>query len=196
MTTAKGKHPPARSRRGSASAKAPTETAVAGGLLDLDYYVPTVLSGFVDRLRASTAQFFRDRFGINSLEWKILTFLASYGPANAYRIWNAIGADKAAVSRGVKLLVEKGLVVARDAGGARRQMLISLTARGKALQASSVEIILERQRRLIGTLTDADIEWLIKTVRYLEAHIPDMDGAASGRGPAMPKTDGKKRKKI
>jgi DNA-binding MarR family transcriptional regulator len=142
--------------------------------IDFDRYVPVVLSSFVDKLRASSTIFFRKGFELSILEWRILAFVSNFGSCSAYRIRKALHADKAAVSRAVKRLSDKRLLSIREIPGGRTKTAIEVTEQGQSLYDSTVDVIVARHQRLVGELTDNEIDVLLRTVRYLESRIPMM----------------------
>lgn len=159
----------------SAGARAPKRTP----RVDLGHYVPTIVSSFADRMLASSVAFLRDNYGINRLEWRVLSYLVSReGAPSAYRIWNEINADKGAISRTLQSLGDKGLVRVHDVAGGRRRTRVRITARGRRLQAATVDPILARQRALLDGVSAAEVDVFLDIIKRLEANIPKMDAAA------------------
>src|ERR1700753_1543181 len=98
----------AASTRSRTKAGVPTNE-LEGLTLDFERYLPTVLSSLVAKLRANAAVFFTGCYGVSLAEWRILSFLAEYGPASAYDIWTRASLDKAVVSRETGTLANKCL---------------------------------------------------------------------------------------
>ncbi len=154
--------------------------------IDLDRYVPTVLSRVVGRLRSSANEFFGDRYGINLLEWRILSFVAAEGPSSVYAIWTKAALDKAAVTRTLRGLQERGLVAVQDvAGQRRRKTAVTLTASGAALHEATFGEVVIRHQRLLRGLTTADVEHFLATVAHIEGQIGSMADGSTEPGPAF-----------
>lgn len=172
-------------RTKKSSATSPTSDRkshdAAERVIDLDRYIPTVVSGLTTKLRNSAQIFFEQRFNITRLEWRIIAFLAAEGPSSAYDIWTMGSLDKAGVSRAVRSLEIRGLVTVKPVPKhTRRRTTIALTASGRKLNAETFEEIIKRHQRLLAGLTDADVEQFISVAKHLESRISEMDKEASG----------------
>lgn len=143
--------------------------------IDFQRYVPTVVSRLSMKLRASAKAYFQEQYDVTLLDWRILSFLASNGPASAYDIWTLGSLDKAAVSRALKSLDGRGLIGIRDVpNSARRRTLVTLSKAGRQLHDRMFDDILIRHERLVGELSRQQIETFIKTAEYLETRISQM----------------------
>lgn len=148
----------------------------SGQAIDFQRYVPTVVSRLSVKLRASAKAYFQEQYGVTLLDWRILSFLASSGPASAYDIWTLGSLDKAAVSRALKSLNARGLIGVRDVpDNARRRTLVTLSKAGRQLHDRMFDDILIRHERLVGELTLQQIETFVATMEYLESRIALMD---------------------
>jgi DNA-binding MarR family transcriptional regulator len=172
-------------RRGSVM-KRPKQTEAAGAVnaarlsasqaIDFERYVPTVVSRLSMKLRASAKVYFQDNYGLTLLDWRIISFLAAEGPSSAYDIWTLGTLEKAAVSRALRGLVDRGFVVIRDdRKSTRRRSVVSLTKAGRRLHDLTFDQIVIRHQRLVGDLTRDQIETFIRTAQHLERRIGLMD---------------------
>jgi len=156
--------------------RAATKRIAPDQAIDFQRYVPTVVSRLSMKLRISAKAYFQEQYGVTLLDWRILSFLASNGAASAYDIWTLGSLDKAAVSRALKSLDDRGLVGIREvANSARRRSLVTLSKTGRRLHDRMFDDILIRHERLIGELSRQQIEAFIKTAEYLETRISQMD---------------------
>jgi DNA-binding MarR family transcriptional regulator len=172
---ARGSKQQAASRRGRAKAKK-TETLT----LDFERYLPTVLSTLVAKLRANANVFFTQSYGVSLAEWRILSFLAEYGPASAYDIWTRSNLDKAVVSRETGTLAGKGLVeVEAVKGNVRKRSEIRLSKAGAALLRRTFDEVLRRHDNLTAGLEPASIETFLLVARHLENRIAHMSDPSS-----------------
>ncbi len=152
--------------------------------IDFDRYVPTVLSRVMGRLRSSANEFFGKRYGISLLEWRIISFVAAQGPSSTYAIWTEGALDKAAVTRALRGLRDRGLIAVQDvAGQRRRKTAVTLTAAGTALhEATFREVIVRHQRLLRGLSTEA-VEQFMATLSHIERQIDAMTDGPTEPGP-------------
>ena len=148
--------------------------------LDFERYLPTVMSSLVAKLRANAAVFFTRSYGVSLAEWRILSFLAEYGPASAYDIWTRSNLDKAVVSRETGTLSKKGLVkIEAVKGSARKRSEIRLSKAGADLLKRSFGEVLTRHDNLTAGLDPAAIETFLRVARHLENRIPNMSDPPS-----------------
>src|ERR1700742_5073558 len=146
-----------RQKKASTRGRAKAEKT-EGITLDFERYLPTVLSTLVAKLRANANVFFTRSYGVSLAEWRILSFLAEYGPASAYDIWTRANLDKAVVSRETGTLAKKGLVeIEAVKGSARKRSEISLSKAGRELLNRSFSEILRRHDNLTAGLDPAAI---------------------------------------
>ncbi|WP_407520104.1 MarR family winged helix-turn-helix transcriptional regulator [Methylobacterium oryzisoli] len=140
--------------------------------LDLDRYVPALLTFVANKLSRSANTTYQRRFGVNVTEWRILSLLALEPGIPAARICHVIGFDKGPVSRTLAAMERRGLVdTAEDPGDARRR-LIRLTEAGAALHDRIIVVALERERRLLACLDAEQQATLIGLLNRLHANLP------------------------
>ena len=98
------------SRNETAAAKDARARARDRRGLDLDRYVPALITSSPTSCRAARRVFYQKRFGVNVTEWRILSLLAIEPGISAARICHVIGFDKGPVSRNLAVMEERGLV--------------------------------------------------------------------------------------
>ncbi|WP_249147439.1 MarR family winged helix-turn-helix transcriptional regulator [Bradyrhizobium jicamae] len=151
--------------------------AAGGPLLDLDRYVPALITFIANKLSNSATAYYQKNFGINVTEWRIISQLAIEPGIPASRICHVIGFDKGPVSRNLAALQKRGLVAIRSAPDDGRTHSISLTARGRAVHDRVIVAALERERRLLSCLKKDEREVLIDLLRRLHENL----GAVTGQ---------------
>ena len=82
-------------------------------VLDLDRYVPALITFIANKLSRSATVLYQKRFGVNVTEWRILSLLAIEPEISAARICYVIGFDKGPVSRTLAVMEQNGLVTIR-----------------------------------------------------------------------------------
>jgi DNA-binding MarR family transcriptional regulator len=169
------------SRQKAASTRGRTKVEKTEGLtLDFERYLPTVLSTLVAKFRANANVFFTKSYGVSLAEWRILSFLAEYGPASAYDIWTRSNLDKAVVSRETGTLAKKGLVeIEAVKGNVRKRSEIRLSKAGTALLKRSFNEILRRHDNLTIGLDQGSIETFLRVAKHLGSRIAHMSDPSS-----------------
>jgi DNA-binding MarR family transcriptional regulator len=135
--------------------------AVGGPLVDLDRYVPALITFIANKLSRSATVLYQKRFGVNVTEWRILVLLAIEPGIPASRICHVIGFDKGPVSRTLSLMQEQGLVTIKADPNDGRSHSIAMTPKGRAIHDQIMVVALERERRLLGCLDGEEREVLI-----------------------------------
>jgi DNA-binding MarR family transcriptional regulator len=147
-----------------------------GVTLDLDRYVPALITFIANKLSNSATGLYQKNFGVNVTEWRILALLAIEPGIPASRICEVIGFNKGPVSRTLAVMQKRGLVAIRIDPNDGRTHSISLTAKGRATHDKVIVTALGRERRLLSCLKADEQEVLIGLLRRLHNNL----GAVTG----------------
>jgi len=90
-------------------------------------------------LRRAAALRYRRLLELKPVEWGIVAQLGERAPRSLIDLADAMGLDKAQISRGVSSLVRQGLVTRKTNPQNSREVLIALTSRGSAANAVILE---------------------------------------------------------
>ena len=82
--------------------------------------------------------------------------------------------DRAQTSRAVSALVQKGLVVRTPRPGNRREVLLHLTERGRALYAALLPRVAAINQELLSVLSETEVATLDALVQRLRAQAERM----------------------
>ncbi len=145
-------------------------------LLDLDRYVPALITFIGNKLSRTATVVYQKRFGVNITEWRILSLLAIEPGIPAARICHVIGFDKGPVSRTLAAMEGRGLVTIK-AGPDGRTHAISLTAKGLSIHDQVITVALERERRLLSCLSKPERETLIALLLRVHGNLDAVGGA-------------------
>jgi DNA-binding MarR family transcriptional regulator len=151
----------------------------SGPTLDLDRYVPALITFIGNKLSNSASAFYQRHFGVNVTDWRIMSLLAIEPGVPASRICHVIGFDKGPVSRALTVLQKRGLVTIRTSPDDARSHSISLTARGRAIHDKVIVAALDRERRLLSCLRKDEREVLIDLLRRLHNNLGSVTGQTS-----------------
>ena len=139
--------------------------------LDLNRYVPALLAFIDNKLSAHAAKLYKDQFNTTLTEFRILTMLAVEPNINAHRIIELIGLDKAGVSRTIKQLHEKALLIVTPDPQDLRSNTLQLTASGQALYDEVLIAAQEREQKLLAEFNHMEIENLIYLLNKLHTGV-------------------------
>src|SRR5262245_62282106 len=127
-------------------------------MLDLDSHVPTKVAILANHLSRAASRFYRERYGIGVVEWRLMMFIGHVTETRANHICSETDLDKGAVSRSLAVLQRLGIVSVREDGSDSRRNNVALTAKGRTLHNEIVPVALERQGDLLAGLTPAEIK--------------------------------------
>jgi DNA-binding MarR family transcriptional regulator len=167
-----GRNRQARNLRAPATDRDPQVALV----LDLDRYVPALVTFIANKLSRGATVLYQKRCGVNVTEWRILALLAIEPEISAARICHVIGFDKGPVSRTLAAMEQRGLVAIKPDREDGRTTSISLTAKGAATHDKVIALALERERRLLSCLNKAERETLIVLLRRVHANLDAVKG--------------------
>jgi DNA-binding MarR family transcriptional regulator len=120
-------------------------------------------------IRRGAARQIRGELGLSDFEWRIMSQVGDRAPLSLNELAAVTGQDKGQLSRGVKRLVEAGLLV-RETRRGERGVFISPTKAGLALFDRLAEQAVRRNTRLIAGVTDEDLKVLARVFDKMEAN--------------------------
>ncbi len=144
-------------------------------VLDTEKHVPYFLTFISNKLSASASALFRKRFKIGVAEWRVISVLASKPNINANQVAAYLGADKGAISRSVQRLEELGWIALSRSENDNRSWTIGLSPVGLTAHDQIIKIALERERKLLSSLTAGERETFIRCLHKLRNAVVAMD---------------------
>jgi DNA-binding MarR family transcriptional regulator len=161
-------------------------TAKGGGgrTLNLDKSPTFHLVVTANRFTRSASRVYQARYGIGAMEWRMLVMLTQEPGAGVARAVEVIGIDKAAVSRALGRLEDKGLARAEAPSTDPRRRAWRLTADGHALHDRMLQDALDRQERILEGLSLEDVASLTRMLRHIASNIEALDACGEFDGPA------------
>lgn len=139
--------------------------------LDLERYVPALLTFLTNKLSSSASACYRKHYGIGIVEWRVLAMLAVENHITANRVGQVIGLDKSAISRSLQALEREGYVTSEvDAKDARRYT-VSLTPSGRQLHDRVLETAVRREEVLLADLSEREVDTLIDLLHRMSRQL-------------------------
>ncbi len=143
--------------------------------LILEQFLPYRLVSLSQRISNALSAIYREQFGISVPEWRILANLAEKGELNPKEIAQQTSMDKAKVSRAIKELSTKRLVLKRGDDSDNRAYRLRLSDSGFTLYRKIVPLALAWESGLLGALDATEYRDLLRIINKLARHV---DGGA------------------
>ena len=107
-------------------------------------------------------------FGITRREWRVLAQLAAHEGVQSSELARHASLDRARTSRALTGLVAKSLVERTPREGDRREVLVHLTAQGRALHAALLPRVAQINRELLSALDEGEVRQLVRFLERLQ----------------------------
>lgn len=142
---------------------------------DLERFLPYRLSVLTNIVSSGLAGRYRARHPLSVTEWRILAVLGRFPGLVASEVCARTAMDKVAISRGVRSLVDRGLLERRtDDGDRRRQRLFVAPGAGERVLRQVVPVALRYERQLLESLDEGELETLTSLVEKLRRRAEDL----------------------
>lgn len=140
-----------------------------------DFHLEGFLAYRLNRLNETVSSRFRpiykERFGLNRPEWRVLAALADFGPATATEIGARSAQHKTKVSRAVRALEMRRWLKRERMAEDRRRETLTLTPAGRAAYRDLAAPVREREEKLLAGLDAGDRAALERGLAALEASL-------------------------
>jgi len=148
-------------------------------VLDHRKTVSALIHIIATKLTAGSSRVYRKHFELGTTEWRIMALLFLQPGIAPQTISETIGFDKAAISRSIKILRDRGIAAIEPDPQRSRFMRITLTESGRELHDRIVKVALERERRLLSALSKTEIETLAGLLTRLHGMVPHTNAPLS-----------------
>jgi DNA-binding MarR family transcriptional regulator len=118
--------------------------------LDFERYIPALLMFIANDMATTSSAVYRQCFGINATEGRVILLLRNEPNISAQRISQIMKCDKGLVSRAVRRLEKLKYILIRPDKVDSRRMAINLTTAGVALHDRIIEVALQREKLLLS----------------------------------------------
>ena len=135
---------------------------------DLERFLPYRLSVLTNVVSAGLASRYRAHHPLSVTEWRILAVLGRFPGLVSSEVCARTAMDKVAISRGVRSLVDAGLLERRtDDGDRRRQRLYIKPGAGERVLREVIPVALRYERQLLESLDEGELQTLSAIVEKL-----------------------------
>ena len=145
--------------------------------LDLDQFLPYRLNRLAERTSEAMFARYGERFAINVAEWRLLAWLSRGVPMTAREISLRTHMDKVRVSRAVKSLEGRELILRRPSEQDQRAQFLALTTEGEAMLAELIPEARRFEDELLGAVNARQYRDLLLTMQTLERQLDQLPGS-------------------
>jgi DNA-binding MarR family transcriptional regulator len=122
--------------------------------LDLFRFVPFRLNRLASEVSAALSGEYRARYGLDIPEWRVLATLGFRDdPCSAQYIAHCTRTHKSTISRAVTALMKRQLVERVENEDDRREFVLRLTRKGKALYEELIPRLLRKEQAILSCLS-------------------------------------------
>jgi DNA-binding MarR family transcriptional regulator len=143
----------------------------------LENFLPFRLNVLAQTVSERLSAIYATKFNLDIPQWRILANLASRGDMTAQDIARITYSHKSTISRAVQELEDRGLIARKVSSSDKRSFTLALTSEGRRLFRQLLPLVLDFERNLIASLSDADARALLKGLAGLEAALLGPEGS-------------------
>ena len=138
--------------------------------LDLYRFVPFRMNRLAAEISEALAVEYRDRYGLDVPEWRVIATLGFRGePCTAQEICAHTHTHKSTISRAVSALIDRGLIKANENGKDRREVRLTMTAKGRKLYQDLIPRLLDRESNIMNGLSEAERKQFDALLKKIES---------------------------
>lgn len=146
--------------------------APAAERLDLFKFAPFRLNRLAAEVSAALASDYRERYGLDIPEWRVLATLGFRQDAcSAQYIAHCTRTHKSTISRAVTALLERRLLERVENTRDRREFRLRLSRKGKALYEELVPRLQRKEREIMSCLSAQERKELDRLIGKIEASL-------------------------
>lgn len=125
--------------------------------LDLFKFMPFRLNRLAAEVSAELASEYRERYGLDIPEWRVLATLGFRDDAcTAQYIADCTRTHKSTISRAVAHLLEQQIIERVENKDDRRELALQLTGKGRTLYEELIPRLLHKEQDILSCLTAAE----------------------------------------
>ncbi len=142
----------------------------------LNDFLPFRLNVLAQTVSERLSAIYVSKFNLDIPQWRILANLASRGDMTAQDIARITYSHKSTVSRAVQELENRGFIARKVSSADKRSFTLALTIEGRRMFRQLLPLVLEFERKLMASISDADARALLKGLSALETVLLGSDG--------------------
>lgn len=146
-------------------------------MFTLRNFLPYQLAILSRRVSGTISREYSERFGLSINEWRVLAVLQQNPESSGRYLCDVTQLDKMVISRSVRTLEDKGLVLRRVSERDKRENLFSLTPAGENTYNDATPLALSYEERLLGRLSQEEKQSLQNILHKLSDAIEHTERA-------------------
>ncbi len=127
-------------------------------VIDLESFLPYRLSVLEQRISHAISEQYQDRFGLNRMQWRVLSTLALFDGISARDICKFTHMEKMQASRAISGLLDAGLLSQAINPSDQRAQLLSLTDQGRSVYRQIAPAVTREAQRIFSSLSAQELE--------------------------------------
>lgn len=139
--------------------------------LRLASFVPFRLNRLAAEVSNHMATIYRERFGLEVPEWRVLVTVAPEQGCTAQQIAASTRMHKTRVSRAIAYLMEKEFIERVPNAQDRREMQLQLTTAGRRIYSQLVPLALKREAQMMACLGASERRVFLHALERLEIYL-------------------------
>ncbi|MCF6288855.1 MAG: MarR family winged helix-turn-helix transcriptional regulator [Proteobacteria bacterium] len=142
--------------------------------MQLYNFIPYKLSVLSNKISKGIAKFYKDQYGINISEWRVLVILSASKHNTAKELIILSQMDKVRVSRTMKSLLVKGLIIEKICKTDGRARRYNLTSNGRKLINEVTPKAIAFEKKLLAQLNAKEIKKFQNTIDILNKQVDEI----------------------
>jgi DNA-binding MarR family transcriptional regulator len=160
----------------------------SGSNLNVEDFLTFRITRLSNALRTNITKRYLEEFELSLPEWRLLALVARFAPMRFSEVTARSSMDKGQVSRTLRVMAERGLTRmktirdrnSRSSEALAAPVMVSITAKGKALYRSVLPVARRRQADLLLSLSENDRAALYSTLEKLFETVGNSHGESDG----------------
>jgi len=139
--------------------------------MELNKFLPYQLSVLSNKISIGIAKFYREQYGISVAQWRVLVLLSDKNNQTAKELTHKSQMDKVRVSRTMKSLLLKELILEKTCLEDARARRYDLTKNGRKLINKLIPKALDFENAMIKTLSDKELKTFKNCITTLNQQV-------------------------
>lgn len=133
-----------------------------------------LLSFAANKFTEDASNYFKQLFGIGSVDWRMLFLLALRPGTTAAQASKTIGVDKGTVSRSVSRLTKGGFIISGDLHANGRSRGLSLSSSGRDMHEQLLVATLKQHHFLMKGFDEAEVKMFCDLLLKFTANLEEL----------------------
>jgi len=142
---------------------------------DLTSFVTFRMSRVMNKLNGQARHLLGNTSDLSLVDWRILQVLRLYKTTSMTALARDVSMDKGQLSRKMRAMIDKGLVLSEPDQTDQRQQILKLSEAGRDMNEKLMPMMRERQARLVRDISQSDLETFLQVLDALGKAAQDRD---------------------